>query len=196
MRAKTPQRKWGVPDWLNANAYPSCKTASALQWLWEFRRRVAEYRADWERHFRAVTGAAPWCEMPGCQERWRMKFLIDPAVTDMLTYALAFDVPALQVVSDLPGDPSTYRGDGNHLNEHRRFYAFDVSKPIKPQIADATVFLEAQREAAGFTDVRFRKEWPLYLRAVDAHDAGATKKKSPGCLATPRVILTQPSATH
>jgi hypothetical protein len=42
------RRKWGVPDWRDEKAYPLPKNMADNAWRWEFMRRNADYREDWE----------------------------------------------------------------------------------------------------------------------------------------------------
>jgi hypothetical protein len=48
------RKKWGIPDWRNANAYPTSLT-DAL-WRWEFLRRKDDYRNDWQKWFPITAG--------------------------------------------------------------------------------------------------------------------------------------------
>ncbi len=42
--------QWGVPDWQDANAYPS--DLPMAEWRWEFLRRSSQYRHAWEKNGR------------------------------------------------------------------------------------------------------------------------------------------------
>ena len=42
------RKKWNVPDWKNAGAYPKLRELNMVLWRWEFLRRRADYRNDWE----------------------------------------------------------------------------------------------------------------------------------------------------
>jgi hypothetical protein len=56
-------------------------------------------------------------------------------------------------------------------------YVFDLSKPLNPQFEKAKVHLEiVQEELFGRQNTRKNRteKWPLFLRALDARDAGAT----------------------
>ena len=43
------ERGWGVPDWRNAEAYPTADELDDLEWRWEFLRRRHGFRLDWLR---------------------------------------------------------------------------------------------------------------------------------------------------
>lgn len=45
---KEYRKKWGIPDWRNAQSYP--RKLSDQLWRWEFLRRREDYRDDWELH--------------------------------------------------------------------------------------------------------------------------------------------------
>jgi hypothetical protein len=48
IQAQPPTDRWNVPDWRDENGYPKPEELSLAQWGWEFLRRDAEYRKDWE----------------------------------------------------------------------------------------------------------------------------------------------------
>ncbi len=43
------RRKWGIPDWRDAGAYPNAENMGDRAWRWEFLRRREDYREDWKR---------------------------------------------------------------------------------------------------------------------------------------------------
>jgi hypothetical protein len=43
------RRKWGIPDWRDRKAYPA--TLPDILWRWEFLRRRADYRADYQQSY-------------------------------------------------------------------------------------------------------------------------------------------------
>jgi hypothetical protein len=56
---------WGLPDWLDPQAYPTER--APREWAWEFLRRDPDYRLDW------VEGA----NRPG---RYWLNAIIDPTI--------------------------------------------------------------------------------------------------------------------
>src|SRR5262245_53144640 len=54
MNRKEPRQKyedmWGVPDWKNANEYPTVKDLDLTYWRWEFLRRDTHYRDEWTKY--------------------------------------------------------------------------------------------------------------------------------------------------
>jgi hypothetical protein len=46
-QSQTPNQ-WNTPDWREADSYPKPKELSMTLWRWEFLRRRADYRLDWE----------------------------------------------------------------------------------------------------------------------------------------------------
>lgn len=65
----------------------------------------------------------------------------------------------------------------NHELAGMHFYEFDLTEPLDPQIKQAKSFL-ARMQNDYFGKPRkqkeFRKNWPLYLRILDARNAGET----------------------
>lgn len=49
MTPEEKRQKWGVPDWRDASAYP--ETLPDHIWRWEFLRRLADYRKDYQRAY-------------------------------------------------------------------------------------------------------------------------------------------------
>ncbi len=79
---------WGVPDWRDANAYPSPNGLNLYEWWWEFTRRRPDYRELW------TSGKAGSCwdsrtketqYYPADLHRLRLSFqlnvLLDPTIS-------------------------------------------------------------------------------------------------------------------
>ncbi|WP_296164703.1 hypothetical protein [uncultured Brevundimonas sp.] len=65
-------------------------------------------------------------------------------------------------------------------DENQILFNFDLSRPLKPQLDVAARYLtEVQREKFGKVATRRprRTNWPEFLRAIDARDAGATYRE-------------------
>lgn len=186
---------WGVPDWREADPYPSTEETTAREWWWEFTRRRPDYRDLWEQ-------AKP---REGCSHRFapdvdafRIRFELsvihDPSRrytdSDLMHYryarAGALYSPRdvfLNSVGHMPDAPDTANADRlSKLQEAEGLfhYSFDLSKPLGPQLEHAEAFLrDVQADLSGSVLTRRARtaNWPLFLRALDAKDAGATYRE-------------------
>ncbi|MGE4250866.1 MAG: hypothetical protein AB7F09_15855 [Parvibaculaceae bacterium] len=195
---------WGIPDWRDAAAYPAVKRTTLLQWWWQFTRRRPEYRALWlqfaPRHHEWVERNVEHMKFlaanDGCsveekiqwrrnfgiptddpfaiRKEFRMSTLANPSLDfsdhDLMHLhysdgAHGIEFGTFEAVQTFQGDPS------------RKLIAFNVGRPIEGQLIAARRLLEEyQKEFVG--KVLFQRprktNWPLFLRAIDARDAGAT----------------------
>lgn len=170
--------RWRLPDW-RTGAYPDLD-APPHRWAWEFLRRRDDYRAAWIRcSHRAETLSndlqiAMADDHKLSRRRYGMSRLIHPS-------SAPSDWQLAQMIRTKTGGHGVgYRSKDDVEEdeaEHLKAIAFDISKPIAPQIEDARRYLERiQREmtiAPSSPKNRIRN-WPTFLRVLDARDAGAT----------------------
>ena len=181
------QMNWGVPDWHDEEAYPNPDDLTLTEWRWEFLRRTNDYREDFLLHVeeelkrhRSVTGeehpvaanSPDFCpRMLGSERKYGVYYLRNPAASGpglgqfARTYGRVFTDVTRGVLPKL-------------LEEDQRIViTFDLTKPIQPQLDTAKEIFE--RHQRGESVIirprrRHRVKWSLYLRVIDARDAGAT----------------------
>ena len=192
-----PAWRWGVPDWRDASAYPQPDTTPLNRWRWEFLRRRQDYREDWLLYFdrsyrRRVAGFAN-TPCPEGVRSWEERFsqsanelglcdrygtgakLIDPAISyHPITLCSLF-----RPTNGVLGFASESRLEQME-REMITPYLFDLKKPLLEQMKAAEKYLRLlQKEHEIVPESRRRQisKWPLYLRILDAYDAGATYRK-------------------
>lgn len=189
----------GVPNWTEANAYPIESTLTELQWRWQFLRRRPDYRKAWVDHYDEVQKifddldaqnclgqgatrefyrsvgtaskdvckpfgvsciAAPWSQDPA-PNLWRKTF----------GWSVCTVSPKVQIQS-IVDQHDEWEADGIIL------LAFDLNRPFDEQIKTVRAHFQvaqAERQGAYAKATRqHRLKWPIYLRAIDARDQGAT----------------------
>ena len=192
---------WGVPDWRDERAYFATRDLTDRQWRWEFMRRRPSYREDWVRCF---WQKREWVEKNEAMLRrdhilvgldWSKDKSLEVAYPDDFIERCAKGVsghikdPSRQFSDwDLqygvgrvepkaqPRRPREIGARDRRLPVTRG-WDIDVSQPLPPQFAAAKVYLaRIQKELYGKqnTPKPRRAQWPLYLRALDAKDAGAS----------------------
>lgn len=179
---------WGIPNWLDANAYPEDLTYN--EWRWEFLRRREEYRQDWtanhalsyQRNLKTSCvfpnvplGIGSWeefakgfAEMPGCIEKYGIQYLANPArplprdlFTILTPYQIRFASP--EIFDKLASAGLV-------------LMAFDLRDSVDKQIKKAKEYLQTLQTERG-TKPSTRKhpeKWRRYLRVLDGRAAGAT----------------------
>jgi hypothetical protein len=182
---------WGVPDWRDTAAYEVDR--SPRQWRWEFLRRRQDYREDWLRHYQpcrrealAIFGDSP---LPEGVTSWEAHFSGHARFPDSAwKYGIA---PML----DPARQYSEFELWQSAQGEHPRFLrfasresfeeieeaghavvVFDLSCSLPEQLRKAEHRLRPQQsELFGSVDRRRHKQkWSVYLRTIDARDAGET----------------------
>jgi hypothetical protein len=173
----TSATRWGLPDWHDADAYPGPDELSLDGWRWEFTRRRADYRADWDQaaaqtHRQNVErGIATFpcdhpqfkADMPGCVEKYGLPWLANPRLR-------------VQEAGDLWFTPAPYEllefGVPPPMKEHLVYLVFDLNRSVQQQVEAAKEMLLARQRGYSGRKAR-RDKWPKYLRALDARDAQA-----------------------
>lgn len=181
--------RWGTPDWRDANAYGEMSTWTFEKWRWEFMRRQPDLRAYFDE--RAVAARKARCEsadIPKCNPNFlaemtcaiddpRFTLLEDPACKSRFGY-LRLHNPRIsgilpsQFLAE-PDDSTVIIADPGlmqrtlKLEDWQIGIAFDLTKPIEPQLAAALSYLKHVEAEVRNDNViaRFRLEsWPLDSR--------------------------------
>lgn len=193
---------WGVPDWLDAGAYPAVDGMTIREWWWEFTRRRPDYRAMWNAADEIEDKSHRYApDVDAFRLKFKLSVIHDPRLqfTDWDLMHFRYPVNGFiqernddaamreaQFIIDnrdrLPHnflDAEIERRKARRISEKEagiRHYVFDLSEPLDPQITKAGQELKhLQAELFGKKQRRKLDEfWPTYLRVVDARDAGAT----------------------
>ena len=187
---------WGVPDWRDERPYIATHKLTANQWRWEFVRRRPSYREVWVRLFWKVQKEAesnkptlrrgpgwsmeeletigPW--FWGGDESW---FTVKDPSRQFCDWQLKNAVGYTESIErqrppERPRPPG-YPADKWHY-KGAVYLRFDVSKPLPAQLEIAKSDLTKKQNYlyGKQNELKPRRDrWPLYLRALDAKDAGA-----------------------
>jgi hypothetical protein len=199
--------RWGVPDWLDADAYPKEKSTSLSRWWWEFTRRRPDYRTAWENARDQSSDGYRMADDPaGLYLKFNMSGLFDPSKCPGDELALsswrlganfstrAISHPRAQTLekakwlaekfgtSAISDELQKEQDLAKRAEEHGiALYQFDLSRPLPEQLARAAELPECAQEYRFKSKLnswkRQRGKWPLYLRCLDADDAGASLKQ-------------------
>ena len=184
---------WGVPDWRDPSAYPDHREIDLSAWRWEFLRRNHGYRLDWcrddddfgvsrERYLEDVYDLR-WPVDPRSSARsivedlergdedglWAMEPQKPPKSLDGAVMFNAEDLRQRyaefrEIKRIIPPNPT-------YLD---RFIRIDLRRPLRPQFE---AFLRAFRRRQNQLVRKQPRCWPLYLRILDARDAGVSYTK-------------------
>jgi hypothetical protein len=183
---------WGVPDWRDAAAYEIAR--SPRQWRWEFLRRRQDYREDWLKHYEpgvrealAIYGDMP---LPEGVTSWEDHFSGFATFPDSAwKYGIAPLIDPSRPCSEFE---LRQNAQGEHpyflrfasrerfkemQDEGRVVVVFDLNRPLGEQLRKAKTGLKRAQDdlRGGALDWRRHEDkWSLYLRAIDARDAGET----------------------
>jgi len=188
----------GIPNWRDESAYAECVEWKLDRWRWEFLRRWADYRADFEAAAQALETSELWFSHQGAR-RYELDEFFAPWVSDWRpSRPFWYPLPLPELDEDgLPIRSTEF------VN-----ITFDVSKPLAPQMVEAKKQLETEQglrnlsiiESAqlaygakftggieipiGDIEEKFGRKprapkhhiekWPTYLRALDAREAKAS----------------------
>jgi hypothetical protein len=173
---------FAVPDWRRASDYPDPSSASINRWAWEFLRRNAEFEAEYGEAWRETMrlkreGCLPaaWDDWPigPVYHKWGLE-LVHPEWVESGLY----DAPFKIAVPSLITAPATINLEkARHPNV--AVWAFDLSRPIGPQISRARRVLKANqdiwhrngRERPVARSNHQLRMFPFYLRAFDGRQA-------------------------
>jgi Family of unknown function (DUF6499) len=176
----------GVPDWRDAAAYPSPDELTLEQWRWEFLRRNHDYRRD---YFRDSDSFGAESRARYFERVYHILHPFDPmqSVRSILSDSADGSIfgPSFEAVfvesrlqhwyCDMYELKSRVLSDAE---PHHLFIRVDLKRPLEPQFhALKQIAKNAQRSwNGGKINVRraHKRNWPLYLRVLDARDAGAS----------------------
>ncbi len=187
-----------APHWTDEDTYPQTESINDTFWRWEFLRRRADYRADWEKYFRSTYEYDVACandpnyptrfrkkvfspdhpafkaRMPSSLEKYHLSGLPNPAISK--PWMLSFDSNYGRMYF---GQGPDWLGGGEEvslcLSEWRVAAVFDLKKSLVPQLEKVKAdLLEWQGHQVGRNLERrkCRDEWPLYLRVLDGVELG------------------------
>lgn len=196
------ERGWGVPDWRTPSAYPAPDELDDLEWRWEYLRRRHGYRLDW---LRPELDFHPASRQRYFLDVYELDFPCDPrqSVRDLAVYVSStarrgtedvFLFPASGLIPfrrALLSDLFATLDDLDRIipaaaSADDIFARFDLAQPIKPQLEQIGYLLEKLRAEAYGDEAasrRRRQLWPIYLRLLDASDAGASLSEMTSALA-------------
>ena len=183
----------GEPNWMDGRTYPQPESLNDTFWRWEFLRRRADYRQDWEKYYQATYEYDVTCandpsyptryrrkvvapdhpafkaRMPNSLEKYHLSGLPNPSIAK--PWMLSFDSNYGRIYF---GQGPDWLGGGEEislcLSEWRVAAVFDLKKPLAPQLEKVkTDLLEWQDHQVGqnLDRRKSRDEWPLYLRVLD-----------------------------
>ncbi len=199
-KAAEIQRKWNIPDWLDELAYPRSQEISDTLWRWEFLRRRADYRQDWEAYFQKTYEYEVACSKdPSFPTKYKKKVMRWDNVQFRATvphslekyHLIALPNPSVQNPAMLSFDSNygrIYFGQGPdwvaggeevtlRLPEWKVATVFDLKKPLSPQIEKVKKDLmewQAYQMGKKLERRKSRQEWTTYLRILDAREVGAS----------------------
>ena len=158
---------WGVPNWRDASAYPS-PSKDWHYWRWQFTRRCPDYREAWQQGDRKRVLV-----------RFGYSFIEDPKNEK---HTITSHGPIFQFL-DLSDDDKTVietvplTGSSGRISNHFVKVPFDLDRPLPEQIKSAKAALkslQSQLHGKHLQRRLHRDKWPLYLRVIDAREAGET----------------------
>jgi hypothetical protein len=175
-----------MPNWKDPKAYK--KKLDRAGWAWEFMRRNPIYRAD---HAKA---ADAWAQVPrqgqffmggGAYkaEQFARELGAKWGQLDPIANPDRDEVPRFLLAG--PIEPDGEQVAGFYLLEEQSdtpqqqlefaTLTFDLRRPLNPQLSRARLLLrERKKSVATVRPVRSSEsQWPLYLRVLDAKEAGA-----------------------
>jgi len=186
------------PNWMVSDMYPQPESLNDTFWRWEFLRRRADYRQDWEKYFQSTFEYDVACandpkfptryrqkvvppdhpafkaRMPNSLEKYHLSGLPNPSISK--PWMLSFDSNYGRIYF---GQGPDWLGGGEEislcLSEWRVAAVFDLKKPLGPQLDKVkTDLLEWQEHQVGrnLDRRKSRDEWPLYLRVLDGVELG------------------------
>ena len=178
--------KWGLPEWTKEKEYPAPAGPEKMSiWAWEFLRRWPEYRTFWTEKVEPYIGDRGWICHDANGNWW-------PHLDELETRFGVYSPSPPQSTT-----PSRFRAysarrveyDGResqqiYLKMHGAAFFYDNSRLTLPQqfAAGLAAALRAQedRQKSGAINPKTSRKRPekyvLYLRILDAEEAGAEPK--------------------
>ncbi len=157
------QNEWGVPDWLDASAYPQpTGRARMLVWTWEFLRRNPDYRRFWTekaaRHLHLDALGVRFVDddagpvMREAEDRFAIKlFPLDPTSSSLPKFSATF---IRQIWRNSDGFPTNIA-----LKTNETGYIFDLTSPLEGQFtALSTMRRKFKRDASNKENSNFENQ--------------------------------------
>lgn len=193
-RLDAPVNEWGIPDWRKPEDYGDTGSWNNDRWRWEFTRRWADYRADFEAAllvFEPQYGNPPALaptartraqrtvipmegpELKSAKVHYGMDYYFDPIVSDWTRADDSAWVGPRWQDTGFEMEPFVGYPDRPRLNT--KYCRFDVSRPLKPQLEQAEAELREWHDIlvkhgeANLNETKLHPlKWLTYLRALDA----------------------------
>jgi hypothetical protein len=176
----------GLPDWRDAAAYPSPDELSLEQWRWEFLRRNNDYRHDYFRPDDSF-GAEESRERYMARV-YHILWPFDPTRSVRSIVSDEADSVFQTCFEDVFYESRlTYWYSDKHelqsrflsnAEPHHLFFRVDLKRPLETQFRSFRQIARSSQQSwnCGKISVRrpHRRNWPLYLRVLDARDEGAS----------------------
>ncbi len=185
-------------NWANTGGYPDSESLNDTFWRWEFLRRRADYRQDWEKYYQSTYEYDVACandpnyptryrkkvfppdhpafkaRMPNSLEKYHLSGLPNPEISK--PWMLSFDSNYGRLYF---GQGPDWLGGGEEvrlcLSEWRVAAVFDLKKPLSAQLEKVQTDLSEWQEHQVGRNLERRKcrdEWPLYLQVLDGVELG------------------------
>lgn len=195
--------EWGLPNWLDARDYGDTKSWGQSRWRWEFTRRRADFREDFDKirnytteHYRGVY-SGEWARKAGIDPS-QLLAPDDPGFAGVTTtdqvvkYGCSLFNPRIseQEMWRLSFQPNPFRGgmvkgDGEPFEERATMsipdgaaaLRIDLDRPIAPQLSGAMGYLlhlQKERHGRARQSRRHPRTWLSYLRVLDGRECGAS----------------------
>jgi len=211
--------EWGIPDWRDASGYADCEGWDSDRWRWEFLRRRADYRSDY--HACAAEIGLHWPERFDHENsrRYELTEFHDPRLVDTGIMGPSWQGLPIPYFDDegrpvsggdimmLPFDLTkplgpqleAVRQQLEQAQVVRKAYALSQvwiahrKDPARAEIIAqklAPVLQPATRAPKHHTE-----NWAVYLRVLDAREAGASLSAIVAIL-PPHIGRRDPKAAH
>ncbi len=187
-------------NWKDESTYPTPESLNDTFWRWEFLRRRSDYREDWEKYYPQSYAYDVACSndpnyptrfrkkvfspdhpgfkarMPNSLEKYHLNGLPNPAIAK--PWLLSFDANYGGIYF---GQGPDWLAGGEKvtlcLSEWQVAAVFDLKKPLPAQMEKVKADLlewQAHQLGRNLERRKYRDEWPLYLRILDAVELGVS----------------------
>lgn len=149
--------KWGVPDWRDASEYELADDLSLCEWRWQFTRRRADYRQDFEKALMDINRPRPARDlgidddtelkaarsMPfphPLAKKYGLENMYDPIISDWSGLGIEDEVEwssGLLSCDKAKAAQDPGRGYERKYAAHYVPLIFDLSRPLEAQLEDA-----------------------------------------------------------
>jgi hypothetical protein len=177
---------WGVPDWRDQASYPTLDEMDQVGWRWEFLRRRHGYRLDWcrdpgefgvsqARYFQDVYGIAPPADpLQSVRQLLKKAESFRPSKEALFPSGWGHDFRFVE--ERLSGRYASFDELSRIIPPEPHWYdvyiRMDLRQELQPQFAVLLKLFKRIRRPRAVRQHPHR--WSLYLRLLDARDAGAS----------------------